>query len=95
MLNYKDIANSNILNDIQVIQEQCPIKSTFTSEQILNKYITEQEIKVRRGRLRKHLLYVCMYSDVIKSMDFEKIKTICDAANLKPTTLINIYGTIV
>lgn len=79
-MDYKQLAKKQAGDHISKIIEESPIKPSFTKDQILDIYMEYQHIMVRRGELRRHLLYLATFCDIID--DKEQMKLICEKFEL-------------
>jgi hypothetical protein len=80
MVDYKHLAKKQAYNHISKIIESSPIKPNFSVEQIFDTYMEFQEMLLRRGELRRHLIYLSAFYDIMD--DREKMNLICEKFEL-------------
>src|SRR3989304_4627340 len=87
-LPYPKMIRKHIMDELSKIIKESPIKPTFTPDLIIERFQSIQKIKVRRGIMKKHLLFLCAFSDMM--LDKENIKIICNAFELKYGMLVGL-----
>jgi len=90
LVDYKHLDKKRAGNNISKIIKSSPIKPNFSCEQILDTYMGCQQILLRRGELRRHVLYLSAFYDIID--DKEQMKLICEKFELNYGRLKRLLG---